>query len=149
MRVFVDCVPVPQPRPRASGQMRSRGGRMTVTARVYNPSGPVDDYRALVRDAVRNWPTITSGPVVVFLSFHFPRPQRIVSKKKPNPAIWCPLGADLDNLAKATLDAMNGRAFADDKQVCRLVCEKYYCAFGSKAGVWIDVEELNGGNDVR
>jgi Holliday junction resolvase RusA-like endonuclease len=33
---------------------------------------------------------------------------------------------DLDNVAKAVLDACNGIVYADDKQVTRLVVEKHY-----------------------
>lgn len=33
---------------------------------------------------------------------------------------------DLDNIAKAILDALNGVAFKDDNQVVRLIVSKYY-----------------------
>jgi Holliday junction resolvase RusA-like endonuclease len=33
-------------------------------------------------------------------------------------------GLDLDNLAKALLDALKGHVFADDSQIARLVCER-------------------------
>ena len=33
---------------------------------------------------------------------------------------------DCDNLAKTVLDALNGIAYDDDKQICRLYVEKRY-----------------------
>jgi crossover junction endodeoxyribonuclease RusA len=33
-------------------------------------------------------------------------------------------GLDLDNLAKALLDALKGHVFADDAQIARLLCER-------------------------
>lgn len=33
---------------------------------------------------------------------------------------------DLDNLAKAVCDALNGVCYADDSQICKLSVEKYY-----------------------
>lgn len=38
---------------------------------------------------------------------------------------------DCDNIAKAILDALNGVAYDDDKQVVRLHVEKEYGATGS------------------
>jgi Holliday junction resolvase RusA-like endonuclease len=33
-------------------------------------------------------------------------------------------GLDLDNLAKALLDALKGHVFFDDSQIARLLCER-------------------------
>ena len=33
---------------------------------------------------------------------------------------------DADNIAKSVLDALNGLAYADDKQIVTLVVDKYY-----------------------
>lgn len=44
---------------------------------------------------------------------------------------------DIDNVAKAILDALNGVAFPDDRQIVQLSCEKWYdvtdenCGFAS------------------
>ena len=35
-----------------------------------------------------------------------------------------PPGLDLDNLAKALLDALKGHVFVDDSQIARLFCER-------------------------
>ena len=46
---------------------------------------------------------------------------------------------DLDNLAKALLDSVNGYAFEDDHQVARLLVER--CE-GEREGIWMRVEAL-------
>jgi len=45
---------------------------------------------------------------------------------------------DLDNLAKALLDSLNGHAFADDRQVARLLVERRR---GEREGIWMSVVE--------
>lgn len=47
--------------------------------------------------------------------------------------------ADVDNMAKAVLDGMNGIAFADDVQIVRLFCTK---TAAEKPGVDVRVEAL-------
>lgn len=47
--------------------------------------------------------------------------------------------ADVDNMAKAVLDGMNGIAFADDVQIVRLFCTKIAA---EKPGVDVRVEAL-------
>lgn len=44
---------------------------------------------------------------------------------------------DLDNIAKAVLDGLNGVAFVDDSQVIRLVVEKHYSE-QPKVIVWVN-----------
>ena len=46
---------------------------------------------------------------------------------------------DLDNLAKALLDSVNGHAFEDDHQVARLLVER---RVGDREGIWMRVEEI-------
>jgi len=49
---------------------------------------------------------------------------------------------DLDNLAKAILDALKGYAFHDDAQVSRLLVER---RAGERERVLVKVEKLSGG----
>jgi len=46
---------------------------------------------------------------------------------------------DVDNLAKAAMDAINGVVFVDDQQVFRVVIEKHY---GTVPAVSIEVEQV-------
>ena len=112
--------PVPQPRPRVS----TRGG----FARAYVPKGhAVHAYRKAIAAAARDAGAGVHGePVEVVIDLVFERPKSHLRKRglaKDAPATPRP---DLDNCAKAVLDALNGVAWDDDAQVQRLVVSKVY-----------------------
>ena len=112
--------PVPQPRPRVS----TRGG----FARAYVPAKhAVHAYRAAVAsEATRAGACASDGTCEVVIDFVFARPKSHLRKNglaKDAPRLP---RADLDNMAKAVLDALNGVAWEDDSQVARLVVEKSY-----------------------
>ena len=112
--------PVPQPRPRVS----TRGG----FARAYVPAGhAVHTYRqAIAMHAKAAGVELTDEPCEVVVDFVFARPKSHLRKSglaKDAPKLPRP---DLDNMAKAVLDSLNGVAWVDDSQVSRLVVEKSY-----------------------
>ena len=112
--------PVPQPRPRVS----TRGG----FARAYVPKQhAVHAYRQAVAAAAREAGAGVHGePVEVVIDLVFGRPKSHLRKNglaKDAPVTPRP---DLDNCAKAVLDALNGVAWEDDAQVQRLVVSKSY-----------------------
>lgn len=112
--------PVPQPRPRVS----TRGG----FARAYVPkTHRVHAYRNAVASAARKAGCEPCRkPVSVVIDFVFGRPKSHLCKagvREQAPSLPRP---DLDNMAKAVLDALNGIAWVDDSQVSRLVVEKSY-----------------------
>ena len=111
--------PVPQPRPRVS----TRGG----FARAYVPSKhPVHDYRASLAAAARNAGLGTTGePLNVVIDAVFVRPKSHLRKscvRADAPRLPRP---DVDNIAKAVLDALQD-VMGDDTHVARLVVEKSY-----------------------
>ena len=113
--------PVPQPRPRVS----TRGG----FARAYVPSKhPVHAYRqAIATAAVEAGATPTDdAPLSVILDLVWARPASHMTKKGVKKSAPLLPRYDVDNCAKAALDALNGVAWADDSQVARLVVEKSY-----------------------
>jgi Holliday junction resolvase RusA-like endonuclease len=112
--------PVPQPRPRVS----TVGG----FARAYVPKGhAVHPYRQAVALSAKAAGCEPHGlPVDVVIDFVFGRPKSHYRKSGlRNDAPTLPR-CDLDNLAKAVLDSLNGVAWIDDAQVRRLVIGKTF-----------------------
>ena len=124
--------PQPQPRPKAA-----RVGNMV---KIYTPkSKAVRAYKEAVKEAfllalieqgisLDDWEPFNE-PLALALKFVIKRPDNdckdIVGKeffhtKKP----------DLDNLAKGTMDALNGYAWRDDSCICSLHLTKYVSAVG-------------------
>lgn len=110
---------VPKARPRFS-----RG-------RTYTPKTTVD-YEKLVRNSFLTKyhnPTVLEGSLEADIMCYFPIPKS-TSKKNRNlmllNEILPTVKPDLDNLAKAILDALNGYAYKDDSQVAHLNIYKYY-----------------------
>ena len=111
--------PVPQPRPRVS----TAGG----FARAYVPGKhPVHAYREAIATAARGAGLTTTGEVLnVVIDAVFERPKSHLRKsgvKLDAPKLPRP---DVDNLAKAVLDALQD-VMGDDSLVGRLVVEKSY-----------------------
>lgn len=117
--------PVGKGRPRIT----TRGGFV----RSYTPD-KTRDYECLVADIAHRemmncglMPTYDA--VKVEIDAHFPIPKSF-SKKKHEQAIRDEIKPmvkpDLDNIAKAILDAMNKTVFIDDKQVVELIVRKFY-----------------------
>lgn len=128
----VPGAPYGKGRPRAS----SRGGFV----RMYTPA-PTIAYEALIAaqatHARGDWPVLDT-PISLRVIAHHPIPASW-SKKKQQLALsgdCIPGKPDLDNVAKAVLDALNGVIYLDDKQVVRLVAEKKY-SFDPRVEVYV------------
>lgn len=111
--------PIPQPRHRAV----SIGGK----ARLYLPTKhPVQPYKEAValmaRQAHPGEPL--EGALSCRLVFILPRPKGRTRKTRPNPRYYSTARPDVDNLAKAVLDALNGLLFRDDSQIATLMIVK-------------------------
>jgi Holliday junction resolvase RusA-like endonuclease len=128
----VPGAPYGKGRPRAS----SRGGFV----RLYTPAATVayeGEIARLAEIARADWPVMAT-PMSLRVIAHHPIP---VSwpKKKQQAALagdLIPGKPDLDNVAKAVLDALNGVIYEDDKQVIRLVAEKRY-SFEPRVEVYV------------
>ena len=111
--------PVPQPRPRVS----TAGG----FARAYVPKGhAVHAYRQAVAIAARAAGlTATGEPLNVVIDAVFARPKSHLRKAGVKPDAPKLPRPDVDNVAKAVLDALQD-VMGDDSAVARLVVEKSY-----------------------
>ena len=121
--------PVPQPRPRVS----TRGG----FARAYVPAKhPVHVYRQAVALAARAAGLRSTGaPLNVVIDAVFARPKSHLTKAGVRPSPPALPRPDVDNLAKAVLDALQD-VMGDDSLVARLVVEKSY---GPVAGTTVRI----------
>lgn len=111
--------PVPQPRPRVS----TRGG----FARAYVPSRhPVHAYREAIATAAKAAGVVrTSEPMCVAIDAVFARPRSHMRKAGVRPDAPKLPRPDVDNIAKAVLDALQD-VIGDDTSVGKLVVEKMY-----------------------
>lgn len=120
--------PMPLPRPK----VRIMSGRDGAWPKFYLPAKArrqMDEIAACWQRL--HYPSL-DGPLICEASFICARPAshygtgRNAGTVKPAYLPARPRGADVDNLAKLCLDALQGVAFANDDQVVRLYAEKLY-----------------------
>lgn len=123
MKFTVPGPPVGKGRPRAVMQ----GGKV----HTYTPAATAE-YEAKARHcwrAARLPGFEPDAPVAVTITAYHPVPASASKKTRQameGNTILPMRKPDADNIAKAVLDALNGLAYADDKQVVRLtVCKRY------------------------
>lgn len=107
-------------RPRAKGRPR-----VTKTGHTYTPKQTVD-YEKQIREAY-NGPFFEEGMLSVKLRFTMSGTEIMIERVGLNPDVEQPvsrLRGDIDNYAKSVLDALNGVAYSDDRQIVCLYLEK-------------------------
>lgn len=140
--IFIPGVPVAQPRQRQ--RVATINGR--PMAMNYTPSkDPVNDFKAAIKMAwFRSAGIMLDGPVEMRLLFVFPRPKSKTKKRGDSPPEWKTSKPDIDNLAKAVMDSLNGLAYIDDAQVCSQRIEKVIASKDYPAVTRIEVVSLDG-----
>jgi Holliday junction resolvase RusA-like endonuclease len=126
----------PKPQPRSNACMRGKH------AGVYTPSG-ADSWKLAVAAA---WVSATPYTVPLRLSIEIlaPRPKRLTTKKASPWRLAQALPGDVDNYAKAVMDALTmAGAWVDDVQVVDLRIRKCYAAKGEAPGAEIELEEVS------
>lgn len=122
---------VPNSQPRQRHALRRTKAGKTFIHNYTDEKHPVNTYKAVVRlcckSAMRSI-ELMSGPVEMQLLFVFPRSKAQTTKNKPMHRLPHAKKPDLDNLEKAILDALNGVAWVDDSQVCKVLKEKIIAA---------------------
>lgn len=114
-------------------QPRVKAFRRGNHAGVYDP-GTADGWKLLVGAAARtNWNRVQfMGPLRLVLGFFMPRPKSHLNRHgdvKPTAPSWHESKPDLDNMAKAVMDAMTQLGiWRDDSQVVQLEISKVYGA---------------------
>ena len=87
-------------------------------------------------------------PLKVKIIAYYDIPKSTSKKKQKmmlDNEIFPTIKPDADNIAKSILDSLNGIAYLDDKQVVKLIVEKYY---SKSANVTVMIEELEVENNV-
>ena len=137
---FVPGTPKPQPRPRAF----SRGG----VARVYDPA-TAEGWKSLIATEARKVRPSEPlpGPLTLEVQFTLPRPKSHYTSKgalrEAHNSAYHTQKPDLDNLAKAVMDAMTVIGFwRDDAEIQRLTLLKWWSSDTMPAGAYIRVVTL-------
>ena len=114
--ITVPGIPVPKARPRVNHK----------TGAIYTPKKSKDYEAKIKAEAQKEIKEPLRGPISMRIYFRFPKP-----KKYKGDSGWYDLRQDIDNLVKSVMDALNGIAYKDDKQVTDLAAVK----------AWIDDSE--------
>ena len=126
------------------GKGRPRFGRSRAGFAVAYTDAKTATYENLVRLAAREaGVTPIEGPLFVQVNAFFTVPQSWSKKRRASAldGAEAPSRFDVDNIAKAVLDGLNGVAFADDKQIVTLLASK---AFGHFARCEVQVFPVSG-----
>ena len=125
---YVNGEPIAQPRHRIAARGRY--------AKAYIPRDhAIHGWKWAIEEAAREqaerggWVPVKGEPLAVVMRFYFKQPKSNRSRhhvQRP----------DLDNLAKAVLDALHGIAFLDDAVVDEMKLRKQW---REKPGLWVEV----------
>lgn len=112
------------------GKGRPRFARIGNGVRTYTPKD-TENYESYIRISYLNTAgkKKLEGQIQAEITGVFPVPKSESKKRRAAMLageILHTKKIDCDNLAKTILDALNGIAYDDDKQVCRLFVEKRY-----------------------
>ena len=134
---FIEGDPVPKGRGRIMSAGNKRWQVTPAKTRLFEAA-----VREQARDAMAANPqdgpggphdSPFDGPLYARLTFWLPRPKSVTR-------MWPFVKPDLDNLAKAVLDGLNGVVFHDDAQVCCMDLAKHYA--DERVGVQVEITEL-------
>ncbi len=130
------------------GKARARTVRNPHTGRVQSYTPPkTARYEELVRTCYREQcggERIDTGPLTISIRAVYPIPASVSKKarRQMQEGIQLPTKKpDADNIAKVICDALNGIAYADDKQICRLTVVKRYAEETRAPSVYITIQE--------
>lgn len=120
MKFIIHAVPKPKGRP-----------RVTRSGHAFTPKATREYEQLIVSEWEKQWGGIepTRNPIVVRVMFYMPIPKATSNKDRERMVAGLEVPAkkpDIDNLLKAVLDALNGKAYHDDNQIVGISAEKRY-----------------------
>lgn len=125
------------------GKGRPRFSKRGNYVRTYTPKDTLN-YEAYIKVSYLNevGRKKLEGQIEAKITGIFPIPKSTSKKQRAlmlSGEVMHTKKIDCDNLAKTILDALNGIAYDDDKQVCRLIVEKVY---GENPCVEVELKEI-------
>lgn len=126
------------------GKARPRFARTNKGVRTFTPQ-KTTEYEERVQLAYRQVykDEPIQKPVKVYIQAHFSMPKSWSRKKKVESLLHRPTKKpDVDNIAKAICDALNGVAYKDDSQIVELNVSKYYAPCDIAGFVSVRIEEV-------
>lgn len=85
---------------------------------------------------------LVTGPIFVIIRAIYPLPRSEHRVRSIVPRRWRTKLDDVDNIAKAVLDAAKGVLWDDDARISRLIVDKFTAAQDEEPRVEIEVGEL-------
>lgn len=123
------------------GKGRPRVSTRNGFARAYTPKDTAN-YENLVRYTYQSdVGVMLQGDITARITAYFPIPKSVSKKQRQmmlDKMIPHTKKPDCDNIAKIILDSLNEVAYSDDKQIYRIVVEKWY---SDVPRVEVDLEE--------
>lgn len=118
------------------GKQRPKFSRAGGFVKTYTPKETVNYENLIKLEYERQCgslpPIPADKPVAISITAEFQPPASASKKKREamlNGSILPMVKPDVDNIAKIICDALNGIAYADDKQVTRITVRKIYSDF--------------------
>ena len=130
------------------GMVQAKQRPRLSRGRVYTPQATVN-YEGYVKWCYSDYANQTGwtpmeNAIRAEIEVFMPVPKSDSKKKKElklSGKIRPTMKPDNDNIAKSVLDALNGLAYVDDKQIVELKVDKYY---GAEPCVYVKLIELEG-----
>lgn len=133
-QITIPGPPVGKQRPRFAG-----------AGRVYTPAKTVNYERRVAAEWQYMIHQVMSGPLSVDIDAYYqiPKSATKAARRRMEAGEEKPVKKpDLDNIVKAILDGLNGVAWHDDAQVCRIRADKRYTPDGMEPCVVVTVYEM-------
>ena len=123
------------------GQARPRFVRMQKFVRAYDPKDAVDYKARIATFALQAGVKTIMCPAFLAITAYVKRPKRLDRARDPQGAFAAPCKPDVDNIAKAVMDALNGISWPDDVSVTALYVTKRYVARGEMPRLVVEISE--------
>jgi Holliday junction resolvase RusA-like endonuclease len=141
LKFFVEGTPAPKG---SFKVLPGRGRRRHIVVRDNRKTKPWEEAVTATAAMMMQGRLPIDGPVAVYLRFILKRPKdhlRSNGELKDWAPFWCSFKPDLDKLARAVFDGLEGEVLANDSRVVLLQASKVYVVPGARTGCSIHIKE--------